>query len=104
MKRSEKWAICFRQFSHANTDTNMYVESFQNRVKKNYLKRRFNRRVDDLLNLIHDIEQDNYWRHHLDVKYQRQGKTNQIETNRHKRGIQISDHDVDEVDDYKWKV
>ena len=60
------------RFPHANTDTNMYVESFHNRLKTFYLKRRANRRVDDLLNLLLKIEEDDYWRHRVDNKYERQ--------------------------------
>ena len=82
----------------------MYVESFHNRVKTFYLKRRVNRRVDDLLNLLLKIEKDDFWRHHLDVKYKRQGRISHIETNRHIRGMQISDKDVEEISDFKWKV
>ena len=29
MNRPEVWAMCYRNFPHANTDTNMYVESSQ---------------------------------------------------------------------------
>ena len=50
--RCENWAMCYRQFPHADTDTNMYVESYHNRLKTFYMNRRLNKRVDDLLNIL----------------------------------------------------
>lgn len=43
--RADKWAKCFRMFDHADTDTNMYVESFHNKLKTTYLNGKVNRRV-----------------------------------------------------------
>ena len=31
--RVEKWGMCFRQFEHCKTDTNIFVEPFHNRLK-----------------------------------------------------------------------
>ena len=39
----------FRQFEHFKTDTNVFVESFHNKSKSFFMKRRANKRVDDLL-------------------------------------------------------
>ena len=61
-ERTRKWAMCYRQFDHANTDTNMLCESFQNKLKTFYLDRRPNKRLDDLVNLVLAIEEDGYWR------------------------------------------
>ena len=61
-KRTEKWAMCFRNFPHAETDTNMFLESYHNRIKTFYLNRKRNKRLDDLFNLILGIEEDDYWR------------------------------------------
>ena len=93
MNRPKTWAMCYRQFPHANTDTNMYVESFHNRLKTYYMKRRVNRRVDDLLIMLLEIEEDDYWRHLLDCKYERQENIQQISI-RHTRGMKIKDDDV----------
>ena len=83
MRKPKEWAMCHRQFPHANTDTNMYVESFHNRLKTYYMKRRANRRIDDLLNLLLEIEEDDYWRHCLDGKYRRQENIKKVSL-RHK--------------------
>ena len=59
--RAEKWAMCFRQFEHCKTDTNMFVESFHNKLKTFFMERRPNKRVDDLINLLVTIEEEDYW-------------------------------------------
>ena len=56
--RVEKWAMCFRQFEHCKTDTNMFVESFHNKLKTFFMKRKLNKRVDDLINLLLTIEEE----------------------------------------------
>lgn len=60
--RCEKWAMCYRNFEHANTDTNMYVESFHNRLKTFFMNRKINKRVDDLVLKLLEIEEEDYWR------------------------------------------
>ena len=99
LTRPEKWAMCYRQFSHANTDTNMYVESFHNRLKTFYMKRRFNRRIDDLVILLLEIEEDDYYDNLLNVKSKKQVRTDDL---RHKRGMRISNDDIYRIDAYKW--
>ena len=56
--RVEKWAMCFRQFEYCKTDTNMFVESFHNKLKTFFMERRPNKRVDDLINLLLTIKQE----------------------------------------------
>ena len=51
VSRPAKWAMRYRQFEHANTDTNMFVESFHNKLKNFYLERMPNKRIDDLINV-----------------------------------------------------
>ncbi|XP_015921991.2 uncharacterized protein [Parasteatoda tepidariorum] len=58
--RKPIWSMCHPQFPHANTDTNMYSESFRNELKTHYLKRKFNRRIDILINTLLKIEEDTY--------------------------------------------
>ena len=68
-EQPRKVAMCFRNFPHADTDTNMYEDSFHNRLKTFYMQRQRNRRLDDLVNLLLQIEGDDFWRHNLDVLY-----------------------------------
>ena len=80
--RVEKWAMCFRQFEHCKTDTNMFVESFHNKLKTFFMKRRPNKRVDDLINLLLTIEEEDYWRRKRDIEYYESLVTNlQIKLN-----------------------
>ena len=61
VSRPVKWAMSYWQFEHANTDTKMYVESFHNKLKTFYLERMPNTRTHDLINVLLEIEVDDYW-------------------------------------------
>lgn len=58
--RCMKWAMCFRNFPHSGINTTGHIESFHNRLKKCYLKRKVNKRLDDLVDLLFQIEWDDY--------------------------------------------
>ena len=103
LNRPEKWAMCYRNFPHANTDTNMFVESFHNRLKTYYMKRKRGRRLDDLVNLLLTIEEDDFWRHRLDMMYGKDERA-KTTTNRHKSGLKIEDDDVLKVAPSVWEV
>ena len=98
--RVEQWAMCHRNFAHANTDTNMFVEASHNRLKTFYMDRRPNKRIDDLVNLLLTIEEDDYWRRKRDTLYKSQCKP----TDRHGRGMKILDSDVSKYDVHQWRV
>ena len=55
-----KWVLCYRQFEHANTDINMITQSFHSKLKTFYLERMSNKRIDDLVNVLLEIEADDY--------------------------------------------
>ena len=61
--RAKQWAMCYRNLEHANTDTNMYVESFHNGLKTYYIERKPNKRINELINVLLIYEKDTYWRH-----------------------------------------
>ena len=101
----EKWAMCFRQFEHCKTDTNMFVESFHNKLKTFFMERRPNKRVDDLINLLLTIEEEDYWSRKRDVEYYESladQPTDQI--NRHEKGINIPDAHVNKIDEEIYEV
>ena len=105
MKRSEKWAMCHRQFNHCKTDTNMFVESFHNKLKTNFMERKPNKRIDDLVNLLLTIEEEDYWRRKREIEYFE--KTNNIATdgsNRHKKGLNIPDAHVTKIDEGSFEI
>ena len=58
VSRPVKSAMCYRQFEHTNADTNLFVESFHNKLKTFYLERMPNKRIDDLTNVLLEIETD----------------------------------------------
>ena len=60
---AKQWAVCYRNFEDANTDTNMYVESFHNDLKTYHKERKPNKRVDDLINVLLTDEEGTYWRY-----------------------------------------
>ena len=95
--------MCYRNFEHANTDTNMYVESFHNVLKTYYMERKPNKRVDDLINLLLTYEEDTYWRHKREKIYatKHQSANN---NSRHTRGMAIVDKDLTIANETTWKV
>ena len=98
--RVEKWAMCFRQFEHCKTYTNMFAEPFHNKLKTFFMERRPNKKVDDLINLLLTIEEEDSWRRKRDVKYYDSlvdQPTDQI--NHHEEGINIPDAHVDKTDE-----
>ena len=101
LTRPDEWAMCFRTFSHGNTDTNMYVESFHNILKTFYMNRKANMRCDELLNILMIIEQDFHFNHSL--KTRKENPVNPVLAPRHERGLKIVDNDVTFKDE-KWEV
>ena len=101
-QRVEKWAMCFRDFDHANTDTNMYAEAFHNRLKTFFMGRRPNKRIDDLIKLLLCVEEEDYWRNKRESIYYPSEKDLTLE-GRHRRGMKISNHDIEDEADGKWK-
>ena len=49
--RVGKWAMCFRRFEHCKTHTNIFVGSFNNKLKTFFIEKP-NKKVDDLYNLL----------------------------------------------------
>ncbi|XP_052126912.1 uncharacterized protein LOC113202560 [Frankliniella occidentalis] len=105
LPKAKKWAKCFRQDYHGNVDTTMHVESFHNILKTGYLNRKPNKRVDDLLDLLLDVEEDYY------VRYKNAMMTESLSDQdfdailkRHDRGLKISDLDVTNISRDLWQV
>ncbi|XP_065647824.1 uncharacterized protein LOC136077117 [Hydra vulgaris] len=89
--RHIKWASCYRNFQHADTDTNMLCESLHNKLKTVYMERRPNKRLDDLINLLLTIEEDSYWHHKRDTIYHGTISLPKKYKKRHEKGMLISD-------------
>ncbi|KAJ1530152.1 hypothetical protein ONE63_005083 [Megalurothrips usitatus] len=101
--RMQKWAMCFRKFPHANINTTGHIESFHHRLKKVYLKRKVNRRLDDLVNILLDIEWDD---HVARVREATVGTASQPQDilQRHKRAMSLKDEDLKQVDENTWDI
>ncbi|GFU13301.1 c2H2-type domain-containing protein [Trichonephila clavipes] len=54
--RTDLWSMSHRLFPYSYTDTNMYCEYFHNKLKTSYFERKFNRRVDNLIDTLLKIE------------------------------------------------
>ena len=101
--RPTKWAICYRQFEHVNTDT-MFVESFHNKLKTFYLKQMTNKQLDDLIM--------SYWKLKLMIIGARKRELltydvpkKDIDSDiRYERGINIPDGNMTALSNSKWSV
>ena len=105
MNRVEKWVMCFRQFDHYHTDTNMFVESFHNKLKTFFMERRPNKRVDDLINFLLTMEEEDCWRRKRELEDYGH-LTDQAVTHipRHQKGVNIPDTNVINVDNEMFEV
>jgi hypothetical protein len=103
--KAQKWAKCFRKMHHGNTDTTMLVESFHNILKTVYLKRKPCKRLDDLLVLLLQIEEDYYVRYINAVETETMSdKDFKDLATRHSKGSNIPDKDVSQISSHHWTV
>ena len=96
--------MCYRQLEHVNTGTNMFVESFHNKIKTFYLERMPNKRIDDLINVLLEIEADDYWSHKNRIVYLHVQKKDTDSDIRYERGINIPDVHMTTLSKSKWSV
>ncbi|KAK3928259.1 E3 ubiquitin ligase [Frankliniella fusca] len=89
-----------KSFPHGNVETTMYVESFHNILKTIYMKRKPNKRIETLVNLLLEIEEDYFARRKTKI-----GTAAPREqyflfiSERHLIGVNISSDDVQEYDE-----
>ena len=95
--------MCYRNFEHANTDTNKYLEDFHNVLKTYYMERKPNKRVDDFINALLTYEEGIYWRHQQENIYatKHQSANN---NSRHTTRMATVDEDLMVVSKTTWKV
>jgi hypothetical protein len=101
--RPDEWSSCFRTMYHDSVDTNMLLESFHNLLKTVELSRRPNRRVDTLIELLLDME-ENRFREYLVQKSKKMDPPLVGPTTRHQKGLRIPDSSVLKLDQQSWKV
>ncbi|XP_072161747.1 uncharacterized protein [Bemisia tabaci] len=105
--RTEKWAFCFRNFPHANTDTNMYCESLHSTFKRYYLIDKVNSRLEDLISSCCQFADDKAF----DLKKKRLFEKPLPDLdkpknwkNSHQRGMQLPNDSVSIEGQGKWIV
>ena len=81
--RELRWSKVNRNRPHAKSDTNMFMESHNNVIKKKFLERQAKKRLDDLLICVEEIELD----------YFRRAQQGGI-TSAHEKGANIPDSKV----------
>ena len=90
VSRPLKWAKCYRQFEHGNTNTVMFAESLHNKHKTFYLERIPSKQIDDLINVLLEIEADDYWSHKRKIVYLNVPRKDIGSDMRYERGINQS--------------
>lgn len=58
--RPGKYAMSYRDYFYGDVNTTGHVESFHNRLKKVYIKRKCNKRLDDLIVILFKLEWDDH--------------------------------------------
>lgn len=100
MPKKVKWARCFRRFPHGHVETTMFVEAFHNILKTVYLKRKPNKRIDTLLDLLLEVEKDYYRRRLTTICTVGPREQHMNELNaRHLKGVNINLADVQQFDE-----
>jgi len=102
LNRPEEWAMCYRLFFHDGVDTNMLLESLHNIMKTFKLERRPNRRVDNLLVLLLDMEEERYKEYTLE-KAKNYVRPATVPSKKHEEGLKIGDSHVLKIAAGSWK-
>lgn len=104
LKRPEKWAMAFRNFPHSEVNTTGHIESFHNRLKKVFLKRKVNKRLDDLINILYDVAWEDYLTREREAATGFSSQPQHI-FERHQRSLSIEDETIEEIGlDNTWEV
>jgi len=114
LNRSAMWALCYRKFPHGKSNINTLVETFHKTLNTLYLGRKTNRRVDDLINFLFEIEKIDYMRRKRSLVYDKLDLgVNYTVKSRHDRGHKIPDAHIKNITDnvldefencLSWKV
>ncbi|XP_034241085.1 uncharacterized protein LOC117645185 [Thrips palmi] len=97
MSRPEKWAMSYRNFYYANQNTTGANESFHHRLKKRHMKRRPNKRVDDLINILMKVEEDDFSTRKRENLFGVSAGSYEAVLLRHKKGMDMGDDCIGET-------
>ena len=98
--RPEKWALCFCVSDYASVNTNMFVESFHNKLKTIYLGGKRNCRIDTLL----QIERDTFINHFRRNIYDIPSNTDMNNRDRHTSSLSIPDNFIIKISQNTYSV
>ena len=105
LSRAEEWALCYRNNNHMDVNTNMFVESFHNKLKSVYFDKKSNRRVDRLLTTLLQIEMHMFISNLKNTLYNTNKPSNVNSVlNRHQSSLDIPDAYVHQVNENQFTV
>ena len=82
----------------------MFVESFNNKLKTFYLEGMPNKQIDELINVLLEIEADDYWSHKRRIVYLNVPKRDIDSGIRYERGMNIPYAHMTALSKSKWSV
>ena len=101
--RNSKWALSHRtKREYANT--NMFVESFHNKLKTLYFGRRRNRRLDILFETLPQIENQIFIDHFKRTQYNLPAAYDIDTWDRHSNSLNIADSSISQVNELTFTV
>uniref|UniRef100_A0A8D8R8M3 MULE transposase domain-containing protein n=1 Tax=Cacopsylla melanoneura TaxID=428564 RepID=A0A8D8R8M3_9HEMI len=95
--RCKKWALCLRKFPHGGINTTGHLELFHNRLNKFYLKRKVNKRLDDLIDILLQLERDDHCSRSRSILVQNTEE-------RHTKGMSIDEKCITGALDDTWEI
>jgi len=101
--RAERWAHCFRQdLEYGHVDTNMFLESFHNRLKSVSFEQKQNRRIDALLDALMAIEKHIFISHFKMLQW---GPVNdRVASGPHVQASHMDNRNVMKISEVMFKV
>ena len=100
--REESWAYSYRTGMGINT--NMMVEAFHRVFKYNYLKEKYNKRVDNCLVNLMKYTRDKLFERLIKLTKGKSTSKLKLIQDRHNRSKVLSFDNVQSIDDSKWLV
>ena len=99
----QKWALhCREQDLRTEITTNMYLESFHNKLKTIFMDRKQNKRIDKLIYILLEMEKDYYLNRLKNIKYG--GIETPSPTERHESSRTISDDFIHVVNENTFTI
>ena len=100
--RKEKWAYCYR--TGLGINTNMYVEAFHRVFKYQYLKGKYNKRVDKCLLMLLKYDRDKTFDRLIKLTKGKSTQKIRIIHQRHEQSLVLSFANISKISDDKWIV